>query len=98
MAAKRLIEIGSLLSRSPGHVGVEAPMFKYAAVLLLLQDARYLALPRGHREAQQAPHVGFEADERQGLFTIGPSTLGLPNARFRWGSSSTSQSKFSVSR
>src|SRR6516164_3229617 len=36
MAAKRLIEIGSLLSRSPGHVGVEAPVFKYAAVLLLL--------------------------------------------------------------
>ena len=36
MAAKRLIEIGSLLSHSPGHVGVEAPVFKYAAVLLLL--------------------------------------------------------------
>src|SRR6516164_10015034 len=36
MAAKRLIEIGALLSRSPGHVGVEAPVFKYAAVLLLL--------------------------------------------------------------
>ena len=61
MAAKRLIEIGSLLSRSPGHVGVEAPVFKYAAVLLLLS---WPATAEVHRDYTFSQWERLHEDDR----------------------------------
>ena len=61
MAAKRLIEIGSLLSHSPGHVGVEAPVFKYAAVLLLLS---WSATAEVHRDYTVSQWERLHEDDR----------------------------------
>src|SRR5262249_57397789 len=54
------IEIGPLLSRSPGHVGVEASVFKYAAVLLLLS---WPATAEVHRDYMFSQWERFHEDD-----------------------------------
>jgi hypothetical protein len=73
MAAKRLIEIGSLLSRSPGHVGVEAPVFKYAAVLLLLS---WPATAEVHRDYTFSQWERLHEDDRAAYIARSIEMLG----------------------
>ena len=81
MAAKRLIEIGSLLSRSTGHVGVEAPVFKYAAVLLLLSWPATAEVHLDYTCAMRTTHrLRPTHCDRRMLFRVSGSEGPLANA------------------